>query len=388
MATTVVKGSGIHVIVYDERDQIVAPIRNSLVEPVVSFTNLGSCMSYIDEVTKNNEAAVVVTPSLEDRVLRTFESSEPIEAVFVLSSTNRSVSRSLTKVVGVYTRVDELLQTLCDRLESIESRLNTNSMLFHLDEEGGYNYNFFFYQLWLTHELRQTLTKQTLVEQANLLFRQSKQMRAAINEFDTSYRKSDALRWIDKNLHPFPYYLLATNALRTHDQRILGILRFFILDINRQLKLLSSIKMTTQAFYGGLLPMAAVERLERQAQMNIVAFQCFLPATKTRSTAVAIATQPTNRRKMISVLFKIEAAHAHGIHMGNITLIDMATPFRVISVSRYAGFTSGEQIGAIVQLVALDHVERRQLYEDFVEQQKKEGRTIEDFLSETVPLLR
>ncbi|CAF0832069.1 unnamed protein product [Adineta ricciae] len=388
MATTSLKDSGIHIVVYDERDKFLPLIRKAIVEPMISFNHLASCMTYIDEITRANEATVIITTSTDDRVLKTFQSSNLIEAVYISSTTNKPIDKSLTKVIGVYSRVNDMLPSLFETLDSIEFELNGNSILFHNNDDGSDNLDFYFYQLWFTHNLTQKLTKADLTEQANLFYHPNKQMKAVIHEFNASYDKSDALRWIDKYNHPFPYYMLISNALRTHDQHVLGLVRFFISDMTRHFKLLSSLHITTQAYYGTKLPISIVDRLEHQTAREIIAFQCFLPATKSRANALAAAVKPTRRRKMVSVLFKIDAGNAYGVHMSDITLLDMATPFHVINVSRCAGFNNGQQIVTIVQLVALDQVYKGQLYEGFIQKQKKAGRTIEDFLLETVPLLK
>ncbi|UJR32196.1 hypothetical protein I4U23_019661 [Adineta vaga] len=387
-AATPLKDSGIHIIVYDERDKFLPLLRKAIVEPLSSFNHLGSCMTYIDEITMENEAVVVVTTSVENRVLKTFESSNLIEAVFIFSTTNKTIDRSLTKVVGIYSRINDLLPILFETVDSIEIQLNGNSILFHCANNGSDNFSFYFYHLWFNRNLTQKLTKTDLVEQANIFFRSNKQMKTVIHDFDVTYNKSDALRWIDKYNYPFPYYILISNALRTHDQHILGLTRFFIADITRQLKLLSLINISNSAYYGTKLPISIVDRFEHQTSRDIIAFQCFLPVTKSRANALAAAIKPTSRRKMASVLFKIDASNAYGVHMNDIIFIDMATPFHIVNVSRYAGFNSGQQLVTIVQLVALEPVYKQQLYEQFIQKQIKAGRTLDDFLIDTVPLLK
>ncbi|CAF1140987.1 unnamed protein product [Adineta steineri] len=388
MATAATKGSGIHVVVFDERDKILPLIRKAIIESITSFNYLPACMSYIDEMTMDNETTIVVTTSIDDRVIKTFEASNSIEAVFILSTTRKEIDKSFTKVVGVYPRMDNLLPVLFETLDIVELQLNANSILFHRNLDGSDNIDFYFYNLWFSHEINQKLTKKDLVEQANIFYRSKKQMQTAIHEFDTSYNKLDILNWIHRSDRAFPYHILITNALRTHDQHILGLTRFFILDVTRQLKPLSTIQMCSQGYYGTKLPLSIVDRFEQQTSRDIISFQCFLPVTKTRANALAVAVRPTRRRKMISVLFKIDAINALGVHMGDIILLDMATAFYIIGVSRYAGFGSARELVTIIQLVAVDSGSKQQLYEEFIEKKQSEGRSIDEFLIDTIPLLK
>ncbi|CAF4920862.1 unnamed protein product, partial [Rotaria magnacalcarata] len=81
------------------------------------------------------------------------------------------------------------------------------------------------------------------------------------------------------------------------------------------------------------LPIELVDRLEQLTSKDIIAFQCFLPVIKSRTKALAAATEPSRRRKIANVLFKIDASNALCAPMGETVLIDMATPFHITCVT-------------------------------------------------------
>jgi hypothetical protein len=382
------KGSGMRVVVFDERDKILPLMRKAMFESVASFNHLPTCMSFVEENTLHNEAAVIVTSSIEDHVLETFEASEPIKTVFILSTRRRDVDKLPSKVVGIYPEIDDLLLALFETLDIIESELNANSFVFHRKENGSDNIDFYFYNLWLSYERNQKLTRKDLVEQASIYFHSQKQILFGIHHFDNTYNPWKVLPWLNRHNHPFPYHLLVSNALRTHDQQILALARFFILDLTKQMKLLSITHICNQTYYGTKLPIATVDRLEHHTGNDIIAFQCFLPVTKSRPNALAVATRRTRRRQVASVLFKIDPSNAFGVHMGDIILIDMSTPFHITSVSRFGDLGSTRQLVTIVQLVAVDRDYKHQLHRQFILRQKKQGKTIEDFMLQTIPLLK
>jgi hypothetical protein len=382
------KGSGIRVIVYDENDKIHSIIRDAMIESIESFYHLASCVSFIQQNTNNVSATVVVTTTVNDHILQTFETLDPIEAILILSTTGRDVDTLPSKVVGVYPQIEGLLRALFETLDTIELQLDANSVLFFRHKDGSDNSPFYFYNLWLSHNPNQILTKKVLVDQARMLFRSDNQIRGAIHDFNLSYKPSEVLHWFDKYNHPFPYHLLVSNALRTHDQQILSIVRFFLLDLAKHMKPLPIGSNYNQVYFGTKLPIAIVDRFEQQTSKDIIAFQCFLPVTRIRMNALLAATRPTRRRKMANVLFKIDANNALCANMGEIMLIDMSTPFRITRVTRNTGSGGVQQLVTIVTLVALDKKTKEHLLGEFIQQQKKAGKTINDFIKQTIPLVR
>jgi hypothetical protein len=83
---------------------------------------------------------------------------------------------------------------------------------------------------------------------------------------------------------------------------------------------------------------------------------------------------------MANVLFKIDLNNALCAVQDEIFIIDIGTPFHVSCVTRSSGTGSGQQLLTIVKLVALDKSDREQLFEQFIQRQKKLGKTIEDLI--------
>jgi hypothetical protein len=143
-----------------------------------------------------------------------------------------------------------------------------------------------------------------------------------------------------------------------------------------------------QVYFGTKLPISIVDRLEQQTSNDIIAFQCFLPVTRSRANALAAATRPTRRRKIANVLFKIDASNALCAYTKDLILINMATPFQVTCVTRNTGSGGVQHLVTIVTLVAFDKTNRDLLLGHFVEKQKKAGKSIYDFIHRTISPVR
>ena len=381
-------GSGIRVIVFDEKEKVSTNIRHVMFESILFFAHLPSCISFIQQNDQDKRATVVVTTKTDDRVLQAFESLEPVEAVLVLASTRKDLHSMPSKVIGIYSQFDHLLRALVETLDTLELQLDANSLLFHRLTDGSENGDFYFYDLWKNHNSNMLTDKKLLVEQSRIFFRFDEQIRVHMHDFYVHYKPSTVLHWLDKYNHPFPYHLLVSNALRTHDQQILSLVRFFVLDLNKQLKPIPMGSCSTQVYFGTKLPIAIVDRLEQQTGNDIIAFQCFLPTTRSRNLALQAATRPTRRQKMGNVLFKIDASQTLVVNLSDVVLIDVATPFRITRVTRNTGFGGVQELITVVTLVAVPKKKREEFLDHFIQKQKKSGKSIDDFIQQTIPLVR
>lgn len=385
MAST---GSGMRVVIYDEHDKIPSVVNNSTIETIESFNHLKTCISFIQQNADDERTIVLVTTTLDNEILQGFESLNPIEAILILSSRERDIDTLPSKVIGIYSNIENLLRAIFEILDTIELQLDANSILFHRNRDGSDNTDFYFYYLWYTHNTNQIITKNVLVDQARVFFRSENKIKPFIHDFNTTYKANEVLHWLDKYNHPFPYNLLVSNALRTHDQQILSLVRFFILDLTKQMKSPPVGPSYNQVYFGTKLPISIVDRLEQQTANDIIAFQCFLPVTRSRTNALLAATRPTRRHKIANVLFKIDASNALSAHLGDIILLNVATPFHVTCVTRNTGSGGVQQLVTIVTLVSLDQTNKQALLGNFIQKQKKAGKSINDFIQRTIPIVR
>ncbi|CAF1337253.1 unnamed protein product [Rotaria sordida] len=375
------KGSGICLVAFDEQEKLPTLIRNATIEPIELFQELSSCISFIEQQIKENKVVILITTTIEENILQIFESLTVIEAILILSIINTDVDTLPSKVIGVYSQTEILLRSLSETFDIIEQRINANSIIFNHHTDGTDNLAFYFYYLWKNYAENQKSTKQSLVDQARIIFQSNNQIKSFIQQFETSYKSNEVFSWLDKQSHPFPYHLLISNALRYHNQELLSLSRFFLDDLTKKMKPLSTGSNYKQVYFTTKLSINFIDQLEQKLKTDIIAFQCFLPVTLSRTNALTEATRPSRRQNMNNVLFKINITdNILCANLGEIILIDMATPFQIACVTRSAVTTNGQQLLTIIKLIALNKDDRDQLFEQFIQQQKNLGKTINDLL--------
>ncbi|CAF3296568.1 unnamed protein product [Rotaria sp. Silwood2] len=374
------KCSGIRLVAFDKQQKLTTPIRNATIELIELFEELSSCISFIEQQTKENKVIILITTTLEENILQTFESLTIIEAILISSTTITDVDTLPSKVIGVYSETESLLRSLSEILDIVEQRINANSIIFNHHIDGTDNLAFYFYYLWKNHSEDQKSTKKSLVDQARLIFQSNNQIKACIQQFETSYKPNEVFTWLDKQHHSFPYHILISNALRSHNQELLLLSRFFLDDLTKKMKPLTTGSNYKQVYFGTKLSINFIDQLEQRIKTDIIAFQCFLPATSSRANALIEATRPSRRQKMNNVLFKINMTNTLCASLGETIFIDMSTPFQISCVTRSTATASSQQLLTVIKLMALNKDDIDQLFEQFIQRQKQLGKTINDLL--------
>ncbi|CAF3781609.1 unnamed protein product [Rotaria sp. Silwood1] len=339
------KSSGIRLVAFDQQQKLPTLIRNATIEPIELFEELSSCISFIEQQSKENKVVILITTTLEENILQTFESLTVIEAILISSTTVADVDILPSKVIGVYSQTETLLRSLSETLDAKELQINANSIVFNHNTDGTDNLAFYFYYLWQNHTEDQKSTKKILADQARLIYQSNNQIKTYIQQFETSYKPNEVLTWLDKQRHPFPYHILISNALRSHNQELLSLSRFFLDDLMKKMKPLSTGTNYKQVYFGTKLSINLIDQLEQKSKTDIITFQCFLPVISSRTNALTEATRPYRGQKMNNVLFKIRMTNnTLCATLGEMILIDMATPFQILCVTRSAVTTTDEYI--------------------------------------------
>ena len=361
------KGSGICVVAFDNQEKVAAAVRSATIESVKSFRELSSLTSFLQRTKKS---IVIITIIDEKNALELFESTDSVEAVFILSLITRELNTYPSKVIGVYLQAESLLRALPETLETIETQLNARSLLINHQLDRQDNPDFYFYDIWKNETNEKKHLKTSFIIQARHLFQSNDQIQFLIDDFENLYRRNQVLLWLNTSRYAFPYHLLLSHALRTHDEATLSSARFFFKHLERYLRPLPS----GQVYLGTKLPMKHVRRLENHRKEDAVAFQCFLPLTQSRANAFSDATKSSRRENLLNVLFKMEMNGALGLPIGDQFLLDMGTPFHIQYITRTMGANGKQEELVIIKLIALSGNEREKLLEKFLIRQGRSKR--------------
>lgn len=361
------RGSGICIVVFDNQPKLAAAIRAATLESVKSFRQILALISFLQR-TKN--AVIIITTTNDNNVLQLFESLESVEVIFVFSLMNIDVNTYPSKVVGVYRQTETLLRSLPETLDTIEMQLNARSLLINRQLDRSDNPEFYFYDIWKQNTKRRKISKIPLVKQARLYFQSNNQIQYLIDDFEGTYKPKNVLVWLNTTRLAFPYHLLISHALRTHDRTILSLTRFFLKHLEQYMEPMP----IGQVYFGTKLPINHVRRLEQYRKSDVVAFQCFLPVIQSRLNAFIQATKPSRRENLASVLFKIESNGALCLPLGDRLLLDMATPFHIQYITRTMGANVNQEELVIIKLITLTANERNKLLEQYFNRQETSKR--------------
>ncbi|UJR12819.1 hypothetical protein I4U23_016993 [Adineta vaga] len=142
-----------------------------------------------------------------------------------------------------------------------------------------------------------------------------------LNDFQHNYSPSDAVQWYTRDTF---IYRILNKALRTEDITVLYKLRFYIVDLHRQLMQLqmtqANLQKSTLHVYRGA--QISVKELEAMKTNTLICMNSFLSASHSREVASMFCNSLNeNNQSETSVLFEIEAC----------TQLNTSMPFADIS---------------------------------------------------------
>ncbi|CAF4837867.1 unnamed protein product [Rotaria sp. Silwood1] len=157
-----------------------------------------------------------------------------------------------------------------------------------------------------------------------------------VDEFDRTYRPKEALHWSIQD--SFPSYLLRHAFISCQSEQ-LNLCRFLIADTSRLIQQQSKRTGSLQLYRGMKLPSKLVDSFETHTG-KIMCACGFFTCTKSRTTALELASSPGYRTDLSSVLFKIDCdvsvklAEMSTEDRSPIVIFDVGTTFRIICVNR------------------------------------------------------
>ena len=153
------------------------------------------------------------------------------------------------KIVGIYTELNELYQSIINQIDLADKQLQTFSY-FDQHENATKDLSkqsaqFLWFQLFhyvITRLPRNQQAKQEMIEICRHYYRGNVKELKLIDEFENEYKSEEAIRWYSRQSF---VYKIVNKALRIEDIDFLHIFRFFIGDLSENLsrehdKILSS----------------------------------------------------------------------------------------------------------------------------------------------------
>ncbi|CAF3577351.1 unnamed protein product [Rotaria sp. Silwood1] len=323
---------------------------------IVFHIDLKTCIDYIESIT--NEKIFLVTSGRDAlNILIRIHALKQIDSIFIFClkpEKYQYLLQTYTKIIGIYTKRRELLNSLKENIILVEKHLETfNFYNQHkqkttrdLSKESA---EFLWFQIFKDVILRlprDNHAKQQMIEFCQHYYRGNEKELKFIHEFEYDYKSNMAIEWYTKETF---LYKIVNKALRTEDIEQLRIFRFFIADLSFNLaieyeKLKNKIEKILLLYRGLKMEEEELKTL-KQNEGSLISTNGFLSTSRSKNVALKFAKKSPKRSDIVPVLYEIECniQELDTIIFADITefsvyanesevLFDLGSTFEIISV--------------------------------------------------------
>jgi len=290
---------------------------HELIDYILLYTNLQSFLDCIQSV-QNENVFLIVSHEMTEETLSSIYTMDIITFVFIYSIDNTSCTINLNPYknnVIICNDLDSFMAAIQKNVY-LFSKQTVSFSLFHNTDQSSFRdlthnpASFLWFRLLLDvyKQLPQTTdAKNEMTEVCKRYYRDNDSYIKQINEFFNSYQESNVVYWYTKSGF---IYRLINKAFRIDDILLLYLFRFYIIDLCKQLEIISkdSFQSTTTTtriirLYRGR-PVHEEELRILQANIGqLISPNGFFSTTIDRDVALLFAGENLDRKK--STIFEI-----------------------------------------------------------------------------------
>ncbi|CAF4451520.1 unnamed protein product, partial [Rotaria sp. Silwood2] len=323
---------------------------------VVFYSDFESCINYIESI--KNEKILLVTCGRDASVILTrVHQLKQVDSIFIFCFKPEKYQYLLemyTKLIGIYTKRQELINSLKENLILIEKHFETFNFFNQHKEKSTRDLTkesaeFLWFQMFKDVILRlpkNNHAKQQMIEFCKNYYRGNEKELKYIRDFEQDYQSHMAIKWYTKQTF---LYKIVNKALRTEDIELLRIFRFFIADLSYNLaneyeKLKRQGEKFLIVYRGFKMDEKELEILKKN-QGCLISTNGFLSTSRSKNVAIQFAKKSPIHFNVIPVLYEIECniKELNSIIFADITqlsvyanesevLFDLGSTFEIISV--------------------------------------------------------
>ncbi|CAF1304987.1 unnamed protein product [Didymodactylos carnosus] len=242
------KYEDITIIWFDDNiDEVIEQKLQQMHDNIILCFNFEQLSEYVNDI-QNQKIVLIVSGRYFRDTLSLYNPNEKIESIYIFCLNFQSYGgligdKKYSKLIGVYTQYDQLFKTLDKEIYSLSKYLSifdlfdrNNKSVRDLEYETA---DYSFYQI-----LRDTLmkmqtkadeSKQDMLNYCRYYYQSNMSYLKQTDQFEKEYQPCEAIRWFTKDWFLFRF---VNKALRTENIDALFKLRYFIIDLCTQLKLL------------------------------------------------------------------------------------------------------------------------------------------------------
>ena len=285
---------------------------------IIKYTDSQLCVDYIKSV--HNEIIVLIScDTLAIDILPQIQRCRQLDSVFIFSPTT-SVIRHVnllteypSKVVGVFTDINHLIEKFIHRLHLISKHMTALSV-FNQKQKSSRNItkesgSFLWFHLLfdVLKQFPQTeKSKEEMLEKFMNYYHDNDTQLRKIERFRTTYKPEDALTWYTEDCF---LYRLLNKALRTEDIAAVYSIRFYLIDICKQLEIESrkNTRGTITVYRGQMMNCDELNKLKTTHQ-TLISTNSFFSTTLDKEVALCfLSTSQCETDQLQSILFEITA---------------------------------------------------------------------------------
>ncbi|CAF0992439.1 unnamed protein product [Rotaria sordida] len=280
------------------------------------FKDIEKCENYIQTVSKSDRIVFIVTGRLGQEMMPRIHQLRQISSIYIYcmdKDYHEEWSKDFTKVRGVVVELEDLVTKIrSDQITRIRNKVDEPVSISIFDPNidsrqwtMGSNTRFIYSQSlidFFLHMKPTTKDKTDLISLCEKEYFNNKPELAIVHEFQRDYRPERALWWYTRD--SFLSRLL-NKALRVQNTNLLLLFRFFIHDIDRQLRYYQS-KSVMYVYRSQLMSNDELQ-LFKDSIGKFIAMDSFLSTILNREQAIDFVKTLIPVNELQHTLFEIEA---------------------------------------------------------------------------------
>ncbi|CAF1302278.1 unnamed protein product [Rotaria sordida] len=287
----------------------------SIINHLKIFQNIQDCEKYINQISKDDRILLIVSGQLGQEILPRIHHYRQIFSIYVYcmnKAKNEEWAKHFHKIRSVITELNDLLnQIQLDHSKRIENKVDEPfiiniSKFNNITDKSTKELNgeFLHSQLLMDCLLRMKSNitdKNEFISLCKKFYKNNSKELNLVKEFEKNYSSNQALWWYTRD--SFIYRLL-NKALRIQNIDLLFLFRFFICDIEKQLKL-SQCSSSIHVYRGQLISIDELNQL-KMSLGEYISINSFFSTSLNRQQAIKFLNEYIFSHNLQKVLFEID----------------------------------------------------------------------------------
>ncbi|UJR32020.1 hypothetical protein I4U23_019489 [Adineta vaga] len=281
-----------------------------------TFEHVHECEEYLQETSKDDRIFLIVSGRLGQEIVPRIHHNRQISIIYVYcmdKKRNEEWAKNFTKVTGIFIKFDQLFQQIqVDQSKQHRNRIDeplplalSNLSNSNDKSTNELNNDFVYSQLLIDCLIRMKpkhSDKNELIDLCKQIYRNNPNELAFLKDFQDNYSSNRALWWYTRETC---LYRLLNKALRLKNIDFLFLFRFFLRDLDQQLKV-NQCSTSIRVYRGQLMLIEELNQLINSLG-EYLSINSFFSTSLNRQKAMKFLKDDSFSNDLQKVLFEIDA---------------------------------------------------------------------------------